>query len=340
MSRLFGLCLAILVMGGGRLLSARVLTGDCRAVLPTLAAGAIDCCVTSPPYWEQREYLEAGHADKALEIGHEPTPTAYVAALVAVFLEVQRVLADDGTLWLNLGDKYAADGGRNPGGGHFGSTNRLVERGSHPRKVSRERTPGFPPKSLIGLPWRVAFALQDDGWILRSEIIWEKPNAQPSSVKDRPTTSHEHLFLFSKSEHYYYDQDALREPTTTPRKSGKNCLYGQRAIRPRGKLQSIDEQSCHPLGRNSRTVWTIPTEASDGSHVAPMPRELAKRCILAGCPAGGTVLDPFGGRGTVGAVAATLGRHALLIDLDPRAIALANSATAQQGLIANSGGAS
>lgn len=294
-----------------------LLRGDCRAVLPTLGAGAFRCCVTSPPYWEQREYLPAGHPDKALELGHEPTPAEHVAALVLVFREVRRVLADDGTLWINVGDKYAGDGGRRAGGGHFGSHNRLVDEGRIPHKLPRWRTPGLPPKSLIGIPWRLAFGLQDDGWILRSEIIWHKPDAQPSSVVDRPTTSHEHLFLFAKNVAYHYNADAIREPQGPQKKRGRRHSYGDRAPAPRGNLDS-NHWTLNPLGRNCRTVWTLPTSNGDGVHAAPMPAALARRCVLAGSAGGDEVLDPFSGSGTVGQVADEEGRGATLIDIDER----------------------
>lgn len=310
-----------------------IVKGDCRAILPTLAAGRFRSCITSPPYWAQREYLPTDHPDKAMEIGREATPAEYVRVLVQVFRAVRDALADDGTLWINIGDKYVTEsGGRSPGGAHFGKQNRLVDRGAIPRKLARGQVT-LPPKNLLGLPWRLAFALQDDGWILRSEIIWEKPNAKPSSVTDRPTTAHEHLFLFSKSPVYFYDVDAIREPSTWPRKSGRRSMAGQKAIRPRGNLQTIDEQSYHPLGRNSRSVWRIATIAGDGEHVAPMPPELARRCLLAGSARGDEVLDPFGGSGTVGVVGAEEGRRVTLIDLDDRAVEKAKARTAQGGLL-------
>ncbi len=316
-----------------------IVRDDCRRALPGMAPGKFRCCVTSPPYWEQREYLPLDHHEKALEIGHEPTPALYAKALVAVFREVRRVLKDDGTLWVNIGDKYASEpGGWKPGGLHFGTHNRLIEQGSLPRKkLGRGRTPGLAPKQLIGLPWRFAFAMQDDGWILRSDIIWWKSNTQPSSVRDRPTTAHEYVFLFAKGPEYFYDQDAVREPTAEPRKSGRRALRRQHEIRPRGNHETLGDYN--DLGRNLRSVWCIPTgdgprglPASEGDHVAPMPRKLARIAVLAGSQVGDHVLDPFGGRGTTGAVAEQEGRHATLIDLDDRAVALAHETTAQTGL--------
>lgn len=310
-------------------MSSTILHGDCRAILPTLPAGRFRCCVTSPPYWEQREYLPADHPDKRLEIGHEATPAIYAAALVEVFRGVRDTLADDGTLWLNLGDKYTTPSGQMPGGYHFGASNRLVARGAIPRKLRAGRVE-LPEKSLIGLPWRVAFGLQDDGWILRSEIIWEKPNAQPSSVQDRPTTAHETLFLFSKAPHYFYDGAAIREPATYPRKRGARSATGQKSPRPRGNLEA---QGAAVEGRNSRSIWRIATVASDGEHVAPMPPELARRCVLAGSAFGDAVLDPFGGSGTVALVGGAEGRAVTLIDIDERAVKKASARTIQGGLV-------
>jgi DNA modification methylase len=307
------------------------LVGDCRALLPTLPAGRFRTCVTSPPYWEQREYLPDGHPLKHLEVGHEPTPAAYVEQLVLVFREVRRVLADDGTLWIVIGDKYTADGGRRPGGGQFGTHNRLVDEGRVPRKIGPVRTPGLPSKCLIGLPWLLAFGLQADGWILRADVIWNKPDAQPSSVKDRPTTAHEYVFLLAKNEHYFYDQDATREPRGPARKRGGGD-YAGRTPRARGNLRDRPE-IVHPLGRNARSVWTLATSNGDGKHAAPMPDPLARRCVLAGSAPGDHVLDPFGGQGTVGRIADVEGRHATLIDLDAEAAELSRAATVQQGLV-------
>ena len=212
-------------------MSVTLLHGDCRRVLRTLERGRYRTCVTSPPYWEQREYLPAGHPQKALEIGHEAMPAAYVSALVKVFRLVRERLTEDGTLWVNLGDKYAND---SKWGGATG--------GRHPRRhhgatgIGRNRThTGLPPKSLMGMPWRLAFALQRDGWVLRSDIIWHKPNAMPARVDDRPTSAHEHVFLFAVRPDYFFSQDAVREPhAERRRRSGPRALGGQRDIRPRG----------------------------------------------------------------------------------------------------------
>lgn len=305
-----------------------IVKGDCRAILPTLAAGRFRCCVTSPPYWAQRAYLPKGHPDTALEIGRELTPAEYVRTLVEVFREVRRTLCDDGTLWINIGDKYANDAkwGGSTGGKH-------AKRHHGATEIGRAKTQtGLPPKSLMGLPWRLAFALQDDGWILRSEIIWSKPTAMPEgNVSDRPTRAHEHVFLFAKSESYYFDQDAVREPHQTPIGQRRNSHH-----RPRereGQPPQTYGESYHPLGRNLRTVWEIISDIGDGEHAAPMPRLLARRCILAGSARGDEVIDPFGGSGTVGAIGAEEGRRVMLIDLDDRAVEKAKSRTVQGGLL-------
>lgn len=315
----------------------QLIRDDCRRSLPGLPAERYRCCVTSPPYWEQRAYLLPDHPDKALEIGHEQTPVDYVAALVGVFREVRRVLTADGTLWLNIGDKYSND----PGGYVAGGTSSAVAAGMAARGASCGRLGpgrvGLPEKNLIGLPWRVAFALQDDGWILRSEIIWSKPNPMPHPVSDRPTTAHEHVFLFSKEPHYFYDTDAIREPCVMrPQRRSKphkpRVVPGQPTQTWGQTARAVIGVDGPDLGRNARTVWSIQPEHGDGAHVAPMPSGLARRCIMAGSAHGDEVLDPFGGSGTVGRVAAAEGRSATLIDLDARAVAIAGTRTEQQGL--------
>jgi DNA modification methylase len=291
--------------------------------------------VTSPPYWEQREYLPAEHPDKPLEIGHEPTPKDYVDALVRVFREVRRVLADDGTLWVNVGDKYAVDpGGNSRGGVKDERYSRLRDRNALPSRLGPGRCK-LPAKNLIGLPWRLALALQDDGWILRADIIWEKPNAMPCSVTDRPTVAHEYVFLFAKKPTYFYDADAVREPYKTPERAGRavsaSAFRGQRAQKPGGRVTAHDYNKG---GANMRTVWRIPVGGADpaAAHIAPMPPALARRCILAGSARGDHVLGPFGGSGTTARVAEEEGRHATIIDLDARSIDVARELTAQVGL--------
>jgi DNA modification methylase len=260
-----------------------IIEGDARHCLRELPDGSIHCIVTSPPYFQQRDYSTPN------QIGNEKSPDEYVSSLRLVFAECLRVLRDDGTLWLNLGDKY--DDGE-----------------------------------LLGMPWRVAFALKEDGWLLRSDIIWYKPNAVPSSVKNRPTTDHEYVFLFAKSKDYYYDIDAIREPHVTfsaesRMRGGRNHFGKENGTPEEGKYGGNSnlhsgrwDQMFHPLGRNRRTVWEIPLSRSHDAHFAVFPEKLVEICILAGCAQGGVVLDPFIGSGTTAAVAQRLGRNFVGID--------------------------
>lgn len=299
-----------------------ILTGDCRTVLPTLADKSIQCCVTSPPYWGLRNY---GHAD---QIGLEPTPQAYVETMRSVFSEVRRVLRDDGTLWLNLGDCYSGSG-------------------------KGVKWDGLKPKDLLGIPWRVAFALQEDGWYLRSDIIWHKPNPMPESVTDRPTRSHEYIFLLTKSAKYYYDAAAIRNPPSPDLIKQVEEGYNGNAVKDylksnvqdasatksriiNGARKRIDKQRGHGrrhagfndkwdaltpaeqslLGSNKRDVWTVAPANYREAHFATFPPDLIRPCILAGSKPGDTVLDPFGGSGTTGMVALKLDRKAVLIELN------------------------
>jgi DNA modification methylase len=395
-------------------MTVRILHGDCRQVLPSLADESVHCIVTSPPYWGLRSYLPAGHALKALEIGSEPTVEAWVATMVAVMRECRRVLRKDGTLWLNLGDSYAGDRGAAWGPSAASAQARAMvdSRRRDDERIPRNdcRMPGLKPKDLVGQPWRVAFALQADGWWLRQEIIWNKPNPMPESTRDRCTKSHEHVFLLSKAERYFYNFEATQEPVTggahargpgnvrnvkladsleadrdgEHRTKGGLVAYAERkrAERaaagkvPRGWDTSVGGGTGHRAkagryagngvgfghgfdadpkprvvgvnpkagdrevagkqnesfsaavvdtvdSRNPRSVWTIPTHPFKGAHFATFPPELARRCLVAGCPPGGTVLDPFGGSGTVGLVADGLGMNAVLIDLDERNVPMA-----------------
>jgi DNA modification methylase len=265
--------------------------GDCLDVLRTIPDGSARMCVTSPPYFGLRDYGVDG------QIGLEATPDAFVAKMVEVFREVRRVLADDGTLWLNLGDSYAATG--KSGGGDQGK--RWEECGadtSGPRGGKWSPAPdGYKPKDLLGIPWRVAFALQADGWYLRSDIIWSKPNPMPESVRDRPTKAHEYVFLLSKQPRYYYDAEAVREPHATAATNKRYRLTP--AEYEAAKAGSYHDHSCdatqgmmqkskprvvmgHPSGKNARTVWTITPRPFKGAHFATFPAELAERCIKAG----------------------------------------------------------
>lgn len=286
-----------------------------------LRDGTVHCVVTSPPYWGLRDY---GLDDKG--IGLERTPEEYVAKMVQVFLEVRRVLRDDGTLWLNLGDLYWSDtlSRKDPVESMWGnrpasdlSDGRMAIPEHNRRGGLGKRPDGLKPKDLVGIPWRVAFALQADGWYLRSDIIWSKPNAMPESVRDRPTKAHEYVFLLSKSQRYYYDQDSVREPHKPESiERTKHSWDGERARDFTGSPQTLDfSKMCHPNGRNLRTVWTIPTQPFPGAHFATFPEALAERCIKAGSRAGDVVLDPFGGSGTVARVAVRLGRRAVHLDL-------------------------
>ncbi len=263
----------------------RLLVGDARTRLAELPADFADVIVTSPPYFRQRDYTVAA------QLGQEDSPELYVRRVVEVFHEARRVVKSHGSLWLVLGDKYT-DG------------------------------------ALLGMPWRVALALQADGWLLRSDVIWHKPNAMPSSTKSRPTTDHEYVFFFTKSRDYFYDADAIREPHVTfteqSRMRGGRKHFGQRGGTPEtGKNQGNSnlhdarwDQAFHPLGRNKRTVWSIPLSKFRGAHFAVFPERLVETCIQASCPAGGLVLDPFLGSGTVVVVAQRLSRSFLGIDIN------------------------
>jgi DNA modification methylase len=252
----------------------RVISGDCRDILPTLEAESIQSCVTSPPYWGLRDYDHPG------QIGAESSPDEYVANLVSVFQEVRRVLRKDGTVWLNIGDGYARNGGT---GGHgpnaiVGNTKKLIQK----RNCKVPEVWGLKDRDLMGLPWRVAFALQEDGWYLRSRITWVKKTAMPESVKNRPTTSTEEIFLFTKSPTYFYDPNGFREAS----------------------------------GANLRNFWILGPDANGNGHPAAYPRELARRCILLGSKPDDTILDPFGGSGTTGVAATEMGRKSVMIELN------------------------
>ena len=308
----------------------QIITGEATEALRLLPSGCCSTCVTSPPYYGLRNYGEAG------QIGLEETPEEYTRRLVEVFREVRRVLKDDGTLWLNIGDSYAASGkGRNRDGRFNEKAENIQSSGQRKSRIRRTcEGNGLKRKDLIGIPWLLAFALRADGWYLRSDIIWQKPNAMPESVKDRPTRAHEYIFLLSKSEHYHYDAEAIREPATgfpgsenpnarrrgnTKTFRGSNAYTHDQAAENSAKV----ERQSHGLvpnetgKRNRRTVWTIATRPYKGAHFATFPEELARPCILAGSRPGDTVLDPFCGSGTTGAVAIQEGRDFIGIDINP-----------------------
>lgn len=285
-------------------------TGDSVAVLKTLATESVNCCVTSPPYFGLRDYGHEG------QIGIERTPEEYVAKLVAVFAEVRRVLRVDGTLWLNLGDTYIG-GGR---GGNPSNSPHQKQRSSigslSVRHQKLDVPDGLKRKNLVGIPWRVAFALQSDGWYLRQDIIWNKPNPMPESVRDRCTKSHEYVFLLTKSDKYFFDSIAISEPAiyAGQNRGGSTKRYEQNAAGMDGKIYDR---------RNKRSVWTVKPATFKGAHFATFPPELIEPMILAGCPVGGVVLDPFAGAGTTGIVCQQHGRRHIGIEINPDYVRIA-----------------
>lgn len=298
----------------------RLRQGDWIEVLQTLPDESVHCCVTSPPYWGLRDYGIDG------QLGLESTPEEYVAKMVEGFREVRRVLRGDGTLWLNLGDSYANNGLKDASkvGGFTGERIRNLDvrlatgvgnkgiMGAQPKQIPQ----GLKPKDLCGIPWRVAFALQADGWWLRQDIIWAKPNPMPESVTDRCTKAHEYIFLLTKSERYYYDAEAVKEEAITvgDNRAGRTDntqTFGRNGDDSR-KPTGVPTQST----RNKRSVWSIATQPFSEAHFATFPPEIPETCIKAGCPEDGTVLDPFNGAGTTGLVAARLQRNYIGIDLN------------------------
>lgn len=304
-------------------MSWEVRTGDCRELLAGLEPGSVHTVVTSPPYYGLRDYGDTA------QIGLEDRPSVYVDELVDVFRAVRRVLRDDGTVWLNLGDTYASKARGSDAGW---DKSRLTNPGTHQKVQAaalrstgerhRGKSDGIKEKDLIGIPWAVAFALRADGWFLRSEVIWAKPNGMPESVRDRPTRSHETIFLLAKSLHYHYDADAIREPDKGV-DHARSVLGGdtQPALDPSGGvtpphrgLRSANGRD--GLGANKRDVWTVTTKPYPGAHFATFPPDLIEPCVLAGAPAGGLVLDPFCGAGTTGMVAIRHGRRFLGLELN------------------------
>jgi DNA modification methylase len=321
-------------------MSIKLLNGDCRSILPTLPSESVHCVVCSPPYFGLRDYGTAG------QIGLEATPDAYVAEIVAVFREVRRVLRNDGTLWLNLGDSYASNPGSGYAAGKFGtlgdtpSTESRRQSGSGTFRAP-QRVNGLKPKDLLGIPWMVAFALRADGWYLRQDIIWSKPNPMPESVRDRCCKAHEYLFLLCKSARYHFDQEAISEGIAdasiarlsqdiegqrgSDRVPGKTngpmkavgSLHMRETSRNDGERWREAEGGVAARGRRTkRSVWEVATQPFALAHFATFPPALIEPCILAGCPRDGTVLDPFAGAGTTGLVADRLGRNAILIELN------------------------
>lgn len=284
---------------------SKILYGDALECLKTIPDNSVNMCVTSPPYYGLRDYgIEE-------QIGMELSPALYIEKLVCIFREIRRILKNDGTLWVNIADSYA---------GSIKSRIKLSDN----TEIAKEWQ-GIKSKDMLGIPWSLAFALRDDGWYLRSDIIWQKSNCMPESVKDRPTKSYEHIFLLSKSNHYYYDYEAIQEPVTQG-----SIERAKRGVSDKGKYaKGITGQNMQALFmarpnsaerymRNKRDVWTISTNSYRiKGHFAVYPEKLIEPCILAGCPVGGVVIDPFFGSGTTGAVAKKLGREYIGIDINP-----------------------
>lgn len=332
-----------------------IIPGDCRDVLVTLASDSVDCVVTSPPYWGLRDYGVEG------QIGLEPTMQGYLETMVGICRELRRVLKPTGTFWLNIGDSYAGSWGaqsREHVGKHAPnvsalSANQIKAAQKRTRTGSIARTPGLKNKDLCMIPNRLAILLQEDGWFVRSEIIWHKPNPMPESVRDRPTCAHEKVWLLTKSAKYFYDADAIREMPSAAmiqqvedgyhgsdtkdyeaagaqsasgtkariienarKRIDKQSGHGRRHAGFNGRWDALSEQEQKALGANARNVWSVPPKPFKGAHFATMPPNIVERCIRAGCPEGGHVFDPFGGSGTTGDVAKRLGRNATLIELN------------------------
>ncbi len=307
-----------------------ILTGDAITMLCGLESESVQMCCTSPPYWGLRDYGVDG------QLGLEKTPDEYVANMVAVFREVRRVLRKDGTLWLNLGDSYAQGGSGGcssastltGGGGRYREGSKLENMAA--KSTARKAPAGLKSKDLVGIPWMVAFALRADGWYLRSDIIWHKPNPMPESIKDRPTKSHEYIFLLAKSGTYFYDSDAIKDPAK-PESAAKyrHAFGGQKTealIEANkdgiGRRTGVSGKREPSLERNKRSVWTVTSQPFKGAHFATFPPKLIRPCILAGSRAGDTVLDPFNGAGTTGLVALSHRRKYIGIEINPEYVAM------------------
>jgi DNA modification methylase len=295
--------------------SLDVRVGDCRDLLKAMPDESVQCCVTSPPYWGLRDYGHAG------QIGQEATPDAFVQAMVEVFREVRRVLKKDGTCWINIGDTYNAYNANR--GASTGISDGTAGR-DHPTHKQGLMTGAVKNKCLLMIPARVAIALEADGWYLRQDIIWAKPNPMPESVTDRCTKSHEYIFLLTKSDRYYYDQEAIQESASdnavsaARRNRADLSTVGTKAIQGTGYGQSGKGKNAEHKGetRNKRSVWNVALKPYSGAHFATYPPDLIKPCIMAGTKPGDVVLDPFGGSGTTGQVALELGRSAILLELN------------------------
>ncbi len=305
----------------------QILQGDAIKQLEKLDDKSINTCITSPPYWGLRDYGENN------QLGLEETPDEFVDNLVKVFREVKRVLRDDGTVWLNLGDSYARTGGDSSKKGRHWDDRKNNPNTGHNRYA---KDIGLKQKDLVGIPWRIALALQQDGWYLRQDIIWHKPNPMPESVKDRCTKAHEYIFLLSKSTKYYFDNEAIKEDAVRAGKIPKGKKYSSELaddkIGGKHTRETLNEKPVAPK-RNKRSVWTIATKPFKGAHFATFPMDLIEPCVLAGCPVGGTVLDPFAGSGTTGIVAINNKRNACLIDLSSEYIEIAKNRIKEQAKV-------
>lgn len=320
--------------------SVTLYAGDALKVLRQMPDASVDCCVTSPPYFGHRDYDMDG------QYGLESTPAEYVATMGAVFSEVRRVLANHGTLWVNLGDSYSTPKrGSDKGWEKSRLTNpagvQKRQRASLRQGVDRQFD--RPRKSLLGMPWRVAFALQDDGWILRNDVVWAKSNAMPESVTDRLVSRHEYVFMFSKARHYWFDAQAIAEKATG-RRSGNRDTTAARYAAATGQSKNGGNpgSTMHTKAFETRApgdVWTIPTQSFPGAHFAVMPPLLAERCVMAGCQPDGVVLDPFSGAGTTGAAAVKHHRRYIGIDLNPAYLDLSLRTRLAEGTIHVPGGA-
>ena len=312
------------IMQSGQVLSGQrawcVDVGDCRELLRQLPDESVQCVVTSPPYWGLRDYGVSG------QMGLEPSPKEYVAQMVEVFREVRRVLKPDGTVWLNLGDSYARAGGWSNNNGLDGVATRqeserpmsnIAADGSASQKLAL----GLKQKDLVGIPWRVAFALQEDGWYLRQDIIWHKPNPMPESVRDRCTKAHEYIFLLSKGPRYYFDSEAIKEPATN---AGRRVTLGEKSFSKGQAAGAGLKASGNGMAdyydvkdtRNRRSVWTVNTKPYKGAHFATFPPDLIVPCIKAGSRECDLILDPFAGAGTTGLVATRLKRRFIGLELN------------------------
>lgn len=324
---------------------SQIVVGDALNVLRRISDNYIDCCVTSPPYYGLRDYGVEG------QLGLEESPQEYIEKMVEIFREVRRVLRPDGTLWLNLGDSYAGSGkGRNKTGEYRQETSHIQSPGQITGKLTKTPTAdSIKPKDLIGIPWMLAFALRTDGWYLRQDIIWQKPNAMPESVKDRCTKSHEYIFLLTKSDKYYFDSKAIKEPATgfdNRPPAGSKGTATPNSRRRKGNAKSFRGGGAYTRGRsfdnsanveressgntenttglrNKRDVWSVATQGYSKAHFATFPEKLIEPCILAGSRKGGVILDPFLGSGTTAAVAAKHGRDYIGIELNPKYAELA-----------------